>query len=74
MQVISEQFSKTCVQRHTKNKEWVKNNVESAEMAFSKSGVYPFLEEQYLQLNPAVCNFPSPPPGLDRDFWVTVEN
>lgn len=42
-------------------------------MAFSKSGVYPFVEEQYLQLNPTVCDFPSLPPGLDRDFWVTME-
>lgn len=38
-QVISEQFSKTCVQRHNKSKEWVKNNVDSTKMALLKSGV-----------------------------------
>lgn len=55
--VGSEQFSKTCLQRHSKSEERVKNDVESTEVAFSKSEVYPFVEEQPLQLSPSAYNF-----------------
>lgn len=66
-QLVSEQFSKTCVQRHNKSKEWRETMWRTLKWPWG----LPFSEEGYLQFNPAVFLFSSL--GLNRDFWSTLE-